>query len=307
MSGQEIKIGSRTIQADHLDKVIFPEEGITQGDLVDIYRKLAGTLLPHLEDRPLTMQRFPDGIDDQGFYQKEAPDYFPDWITRVSITVKGEGIEQPQVICDKEATLVYWIDQELVTPHVWLSRVNKLDHPDKLVFDLDPPNTDFAPVRTAAEYLHDLLEELGMVSFVMTTGSRGAHVVVPLDGCADFDAVREFAHNVAHVLARRHSDRLTVETRKEKRGDRLFLDYLCNAYGQTSVAPYAVRARRGAPVATPLDWGELSNSKVHSQSYTVKNILRRLGQKTDPWKGMMRHARSLSEPKHRLEELMKDG
>ncbi|MFW6115860.1 MAG: DNA primase small subunit domain-containing protein, partial [Chloroflexota bacterium] len=162
----------------------------------------------------------------------------------------------------------------------------------------------FEPVRLAAELLHDLLDNLRLVPYVMTTGSRGAHVVVPLDRSADFDTVRGFAKDVAEMLAQREPDRLTVEVRKDKRGDRLFLDYLRNAYAQNSVAPYALRAKPGAPVATPLDWDELSDPALDSQSYSVKNIFRRLGQKGDPWQQIMHHARSLSEPRNRLDDLM---
>jgi bifunctional non-homologous end joining protein LigD len=296
VSKRHIKVVSRTIQVANLDKVIFPNQGITQGDLMDYYRRIAGTMLPYLEGRPLTMQRFPDGIQNDGFYQRKAPDYFPDWIRRIAVEVEEDNAKHLQVICDSEATLVYLVDQGLVTPHVWLSQADKLHYPDKLIFDLDPPDSDFKPVRLAAESLHDLLDDLGLAVFVMTTGSRGAHVVVPLDRSADFDAVRGFAKDVAQVLAGREPDRLTVEARKDERGDRLFLDYLRNAYGQNSVAPYAVRAKPDAPVATPLDWEELSDPDLHSQSYTMKNVFRRLGQKEDPWKGMMRHARSLSDP-----------
>lgn len=303
MSEEKIKVGSRIIEVANLDKVMFPDQGITQGDLVDYYRRIAETMLPYLEGRPLTMQRFPDGIDGEGFYQKEAPHYFPDWIRRVSIEVKEDGRQQPQVICDDVATLVYLVDQGCITFHVWLSRADKLHHPDRLIFDLDPPDDDFEPVRSAAQSLHDVLEDIGLVPFVMTTGSRGLHVVVPLDRSADFDTVRSFARDLAGVLTKKKPDSLTTEMRKAKRGDRLFLDYLRNSYGQNSVAPYAVRAKPGAPVATPLDWDELSDPDLHSQSYTLENVFRRLGQKEDPWKGMMRHARSLSEPRQRLDEL----
>jgi bifunctional non-homologous end joining protein LigD len=285
---------------------MFPDEGITQGDLMEYYRRVAETMLPYLKGRPLTMQRFPDGIGDEGFYQKEAPDYFPDWIRRVSIEVKEEGQEQPQVICENVATLVYLVDQGCITPHVWLSRADKLTHPDRLIFDLDPPDDDFELVRSAAQSLREMLEGVGLLPFVMTTGSRGLHVVVPLDRSTDFDTVRSFAKNLAGVLAEREADRLTTKVRKDKRGNRLFLDYLRNSYGQNTVAPYAVRAKPGAPVATPLDWDELSDSNLHSQTYTLQNIFRRLGQKEDPWKGMMRHARSLSEPRRRLDNLIPD-
>ena len=302
MGEKRIEVGGRTIGAGNLDKVIFPGANITQGDLLDYYRRMAETMLPYMKGRPLTMQRFPNGIQHEGFYQRTASDYFPDWITQVSVKVEEKGEKQPQVICDSEATLVYLVDQGLITPHIWLSRADKLDHPDKLIFDLDPPDDDFSPVREAAQGLHALLEDLGLAVFVMTTGSRGAHVVVPLDRSADFDAVRDFAKDVAGVLAQQNSDRFTVETRKNKRQGRLFLDYLRNAYGQNSVAPYAVRAKPGAPVATPLDWEELSNTDLDSQRYTMENIFRRLGQKENPWKEMMRHARALDEPRDRLND-----
>ena len=301
MSEEQIKVGSRTIEVANLDKVMFPDEGITQGDLMDYYRRVSETMLPYLKGRPLTMQRFPDGIGEEGFYQKEAPDYFPDWIRRVSIEVKEEGQEQPQVICDDVATLVYLVDQGCITLHVWLSRADKLTHPDKLIFDLDPPDDDFELVRSAAQSLREMLESVGLLPFVMTTGSRGLHVVVPLDRSTDFDTVRSFAKDLAGILAEREADRLTTEVRKNKRGNRLLLDYLRNSYGQNTVAPYAVRAKPGAPVATPLDWDELSDSNLHSQTYTMQNIFQRLGQKEDPWKGMMRHARSLSEPRRQLD------
>ena len=304
MSEERIRVENRTIEAGNLDKVIFPDQDLTQGDLINYYRRMAETILPYLRNRPLTMERFPDGIERPGFYQKEAPDYFPDWITRASIMVEEECQEQPQVICDSEATLVYLVDQGLITPHVWLSRTDKLHHPDRLIFDLDPPDDDFEPVRFAAQTLRELLDDLGLAVFVMTTGSRGAHVVVPLDRSAEFDAVRDFAKGVSKVAARRHPDRLTVEARKNKREGRLFLDYLRNSYGQNSVAPYGVRAKPGAPVATPLEWDELSVPDLRSQSYTVENIFRRLGQKADPWAGMMRRARSLSEPQNRLDDLL---
>jgi bifunctional non-homologous end joining protein LigD len=304
MSPERITIGGRTFEADNLDKVIFPKERITQGDLLDYYRRIADTILPHLQGRPLTMQRFPDGIEEQGFYQKEAPDYFPDWIRRASIQLKGEDRAQDQVVCDDAATLAYLVDQGCITLHVWESRADKLDHPDRLVFDLDPPDPGFELVRQGAQALRDTVDEVGLVPFAMTTGSRGIHIVTPLDQSASFDTARAFARDLAELVAIRSPHRFTTEMRKADRGERLFLDYLRNAYGQTSVAPYAVRAKEGAPVATPMDWDELQDSSLHAQSYTVKNILRRLGQKKDPWRDMMQHARSLKEPRERLDAAM---
>lgn len=296
-------VGGHTIEVNRSEKVLFPEEGITKGDLIDYYERVADTMLPHMRDRPLTMQRFPDGIEDQGFYQKEAPDYFPDWIRRTVIHVEEDEEDQEQIVCDDKATLVYLANQACITPHIWLSRADKLHHPDKLIFDFDPADDEFGPIRWAAKALRDLLDEVGLPAFVMTTGSRGLHVVTPLDRGDDFDTVRAFARNVADLLAKRHADRLTTAQRKQKRERRLFVDYLRNSYAQNSVAPYAVRALTGAPVACPLDWDELGDPGMHARRYTMENIFRRLGQKEDPWQGMMRRARSLDEPREKLSEL----
>jgi bifunctional non-homologous end joining protein LigD len=294
MTDKKLEIGSHTVELSHLDKVLFPDDGITKGDLIDYYQRIANIMLPHLAEHPLSMQRFPNGIKAESFYQKETPDYFPDWIRRVSIEVKEDQRRQSQVVCDNVETLIYLANQACITLHPWLSRADQLNHPDKLIFDLDPPGDDFEVVRFAAQRLREMLQEEGLVPFVMTTGSRGLHVVAPLDRSADFDTVRAFVRQLAEDLARREPERLTTETRKDQRQGRVFVDYLRNAYGQTGVAPYTVRAKPGAPVATPLDWAELADSRLHSQSYTLRNIFHRLSQKADPWQNMMDHARSLN-------------
>jgi bifunctional non-homologous end joining protein LigD len=293
MSAKEIQIGSRTIEISNRQKVMFPKINFTKGDLIDYYGDIAQVMLPHMQDRPLSMERYPDGIEEEGFYAKEIPDYFPDWIDRAPVEVLESGETQLQVVCNQAAALVYLANQACITPHLWLSRRDRLHHPDKMIFDLDPPGDDFEPVRQAARLLRRALEEIQLPSFVMTTGSKGVHVVVPLDRSAEFDVVRAFAKDLAGAIAGQHPDSFTTETRKDERKGRLFLDYLRNSYAQTSVAPYALRAKPGVPVATPLDWDELENSDLHSQSYTVKNIFRRLGQREDPWRDMWRHARKL--------------
>lgn len=298
-----ITAGHHEVEVTSLDKVMFPDAGLTKGDLIDYYHRIAETMLPHVERRPLTMHRFPNGIGEPGFYQKEAPDYFPNWIDRVAVEVEEDQEIQHQVVCNNPATLVYLANQACITPHVWLSRTDKLDCPDKLIFDLDPPGGDFEMVRAAARALREMMQEVGLVPFVMTTGSKGLHVVAPLNRDTDFDAARAFARELAETLAGREPDRFTTETRKNKRRGRLFLDYLRNSYGQHGVAPYAVRAKPGAPIATPLDWDELANHDLHSQSYSMQNIFRRLGQKADPWRDIMGHARSLKEARERLEKL----
>lgn len=305
MGDRKITVGSHDIEISNLDKVFFPEESITKGDLIDYYRRIAPVMLPHLEERALMMHRYPDGISQQGFYQKEISDYFPDWVERTAVERKERGGSQTLVVCNNAATLVYLANQACITPHVWLSRRDKPEYPDKLIFDLDPPSVDFEPVWRGARFLKQILEEIGLTSFVMTTGSKGLHVMVPLDRKGHFDDVRTFASELADYLTRKEPELFTTEPRKDKRRDRLFLDYLRNAYAQTAVPPYAVRAKPGAPVAAPLDWHELESRAIHSSTYNIKNIFRRLGQKDDPWKMAMRKPESLDEPRKRLKDTRK--
>lgn len=307
MSDNQVQVNSRTVEISKPDKIMFPDSEITKRDLVDYYQKIAEKMLPHMREHPLNMQRFPDGIDGESFYEKAIPEYFPDWIDRADVNVKGKGEIQSQVVCNDAATLVYLADQACITSHIWLSQVDKLDYPDKMIFDLDPPGEDFEPVRFAARVLRDVLDEVELDSFLMTTGSRGLHVVIPLDRSADFDTTREFARDLVNVLAEQEPDRLTTEVRKDQRKERLFLDYLRNSYGQTSIPPYSLRARAGAPVAAPLDWEELNNPDLVSQTYNISNIFRRLGQKEDPWKDIFSHAQKLESHRKLLDKLMDQG
>jgi bifunctional non-homologous end joining protein LigD len=300
-----IRVGKYAVKLSNTDKVLFPGDSITKGDLIDYYRQIAVVMLPYIKDRPLVMHRFPDGIDAEGFYQQEVSDYFPDWIERVS--VKKEGGSISHVVCRNAATLVYLANQACITLHVWLSRQDRLNNPDQLIFDLDPPDKDFEPVREAAQLLRQFLQRLSLESLVKTTGSRGLHVIVPLDRSAGFDRVRSFARGVAETLSRLEPRKVTSELSKEKRKGRIFLDYIRNSYGQTAVAPYAVRARPGAPVATPLDWDELTEPHLNAQSYTIKNMLQRLSRRQDPWQGMWRRVYSLDKAEKKLEELKPTG
>lgn len=294
MSGPGVRsVDGRRIELSNLDKVFFPDAGITKGDIVDYYERIAEVMLPHMAGRIVSMHRWPDGLDGAEFFHKDVPGYFPDWIRTVSVEAEEDTLRQ--LVVDDAATLVYLAQQACLTPHVWLSRADRRRRPDRMVFDFDPPGdweAAFDDVRWAARELHGLLEDVGLEPFVMTSGSRGLHVHVPLDADADFDDVRALASDVADRLADRYPDRLTTEQRKAKRGDRIFIDVLRNAYGQTTVAPYAVRGRPGAPVATPLDWDELSRSGLSPRSYTVDNLFRRLGRKHDPWSRIDRHAAS---------------
>jgi bifunctional non-homologous end joining protein LigD len=290
------------VEISHPDKVLFPEDGVTKGDLVEHYERVAPYMLPHVKGRPVSMQRFPNGIDKPGFFQKEIPDYFPDWIERVEVAKRG-GKNIQVVTCNPD-TLVYLANQGCITPHVWLSRASKLNSPDRLVFDLDPSGGSFAGVRRAARQVGELLEELGLAPFAMVTGSRGIHVWAPLRPTADFDHVRAFARGAAEELVRRDPDHLTLEARKQNRGERILIDIMRDAYAQTVVPPYAVRPRRGAPVATPLRWAELSDTRLKPDKFTTRTIGKRLAQVGDPWSGISRHARTLAQPRRKLDRIL---
>lgn len=306
MTIKSIRVGERVIELSNADKVLFADSGVTEGELADYYLAVSPSMLPHLAGRPISMQRFPEGVDKPGFYAKEVPHYFPDWIDREQVEVLEKGEVQPQVVVNNAETLVYLADQACITPHTWLSRVGRLHYPDKLIFDLDPPES-FESARTAARWLRDLLDELGLVAYVMTTGGRGLHVGVPLDGREDFEMVRTFARAVGDALSARFPEQLTTETRKQARRGRLFLDYLRNAYAQTSVPPFAVRARAGAPVATPLAWDELDDPALNSHRYTLKNIHRRLGEVGDPWADFHKRGQPLGDARKNLARLADSG
>jgi bifunctional non-homologous end joining protein LigD len=294
------RFGRYTVETSNEDKVLFPRAGITKGDLMDYYDAIASRILPWLRHRPLVLERFPDGIEEEGFYQKQVAGHFPDWISTVRVEKSG-GETQELVVCDKKAALVFLANLGCVALHPWLCRTDRLDRPDQLVVDLDPPGDDFASVRDAARACRGLLHELELPSFVKTTGSKGVHIVVPLDREEGFDAVRDFARDAMEVLAARLPDVLTTELRKHQRRGRIFLDIARNAHAQTAVAPYAVRPLPGAPVATPLDWDELE--RVDARSFTTRNIPRRLARRGDPWHGRFRHAHGLGGPRRRLERL----
>ncbi|MGD8862023.1 MAG: non-homologous end-joining DNA ligase [Myxococcales bacterium] len=297
------RYGPYSVETSNEDKVLFPDAEITKGDLINYYDRIAERLLPHLRGRPLVMQRFPDGIEDDGFYHKQVSSHFPDWIETARVEVKGTGETQELVVCENRATLAFLANQGCVALHPWLSRADRLEHPDSLIIDLDPAGDDFQAVRRAAFHVRELLQELQLPAYVKLTGSRGVHVLVPLDRSADFDAVRRFARSAMDLLAARHPDSLTTEQRKDGRAGRLYLDVARNAYAQTAVAPWSVRPLPDAPVAAPINWDDLQNTDLGPRDYNVKNVFRRTARRDDPWAGMRSRAHGLQAARERLEKL----
>jgi bifunctional non-homologous end joining protein LigD len=262
-------------------------------------------MLPHLRGRPLMLERHPDGLDGPRFMQKNLQEHDPDWISRIEVPKEGGTVCHP--VCDDTATLVYLADQACLTLHRWLSRVDRIDRPDRMVFDLDPAGDSadsadgFDSVREAARLLGELLERIELPSALMTTGSRGVHVIVPLNGHHDFDEVREFARDVAETLTAEHPGDLTTAARKKDRGDRLYVDVQRNAYAQTAVAPFTVRARPGAPVATPISWDQLDDPELGPRRWTIDDAVEQA--RTEPWSGLPHRGRALGPARRRLDAL----
>jgi len=279
---ERFEIDGRTVELSRPEKVLFPKVGIRKRDLFEYYRRIFTVMSPHVRGRPITVERHPDGIEAAGFFQKNVPRSYPDWIERETLTAKESPVEY--LLIEHESTLAYLADQACTVLHAGLGRVAQPDRPDRLVFDLDPSDDrDLAGVRLAATALRRHLERAGLVPFVLSSGSRGAHIVCPLEPTTPFDDVRAFAKAMAEAVAAESPEQLTTEVRKAARKGRVFIDVLRNAYGQTSVVPYSVRATPNASIATPLDWREFEDAAWHPRRTTMKNLFRRLGQKADPW------------------------
>ncbi len=285
-------IDGHAITITHPDKVLFPDDGITKGELADYYQRIAPRMIPHVRDRPLHMNRFPGGIQWNPIQQKRVPDSFPAWIARATVDLQRGGTITHAMINDA-ATLVYLANYNMVTAHVWLSRIEAIGQPDQVMFDLDPADEDFGLVRSTALKLKDMLEELKLIPFVKTTGSRGLHVIAPITVGPSFEEVHLFADALAQRLAAADPAHLTTEFTKQKREGRLFLDVNRNAYAQTAVAPYAVRAKAGAPIAVPIDWSEVESDTLRPDGVGIRTVAKWLNGRDDPWKSTERSQKPL--------------
>lgn len=263
------------VEITHPEKIIFPQKKITKGDMAEYYNKIADRMLPFMKDRPLTLQRFPNGIKDAGFYQKSVADYFPDFIKTVEIDTE-EG-KNTQIICNDKRTLLYLVNQGTVSFHIWLSRKDKLRQPDKVVFDLDPPEDSFAKVKEAAKVVRNYFKKQKKDPHLMTTGQSGFHLFYSVRRGKDFDDIKKEARKVAEEVTKLRPDLLTTKIRKDQREGKIFVDYLRNAYAQTSVCPYSLRPNEEAGIATPLEWEELSKLES-AATYHFENIFKRIGQ-----------------------------
>ena len=285
----------------HPEKVMFPDDGITKGDLAKYYETIAPLMLPHLKGRPVTMERYPAGIGKKGFWQKDVSKGFPEWLERVAVP-KKDGVVHHPVVTDLRSLL--WVtNQNTITHHVWISRVPELYYPDICVFDLDPSRDDPPSVRAAAIGLRDLLDELGLPSWIKTTGSKGFHIVVPLDGKSNISEVARFAGTVGRLFVSRAPEHLTQEFSKVDRQGRIYVDTGRNGYSATFAAVYTVRAKPGAPVSAPCTWEEVEKGKVNPDSFTLRNLPARIKKTGDLWAEMLRKRPSLKKPIGRLKRM----
>jgi bifunctional non-homologous end joining protein LigD len=287
----------------HPEKVLFPEDGITKGELAAYYEAIAPALLPHIRNRPVTMERYPAGIGTKGFWQKDVSKGFPDWLERVTVPKKDGTVHHP-LVTDLRS-LLWVVNQNTITPHVWVTRAPDLYHPDLCVFDLDPSHDDEPDVlRHTALSLRDLLTGLGLPSLVKTSGSKGFHIVVPLDGKAQTDEVERFAHAVGRLMVQRDPQHLTQEFSKADRGGRIFVDTGRNGWSATFAAAYAVRAKAGAPVSAPCTWEEVERGEVGPRTFTLKTMPARFANVGDLWSKLTRGGRSLTRAQARLRKLV---
>jgi bifunctional non-homologous end joining protein LigD len=286
---ETVVAGARRIEISHPEKALFTRPKITKLELARHYERVAAAMVPHLRDRPLALQAFPNGIEEPGFFMKSVPKYFPDWIATATVPKRGGTLTQ--VLANDAATLVYLAGQNVITPHVWLSRADQPDRPDRLILDFDPsPGVSFAEVRAAARDAGERLRDAGLRPYAMVTGSRGVHVACPLRRGPSFPEVHGFARALAEAMVADDAKHLTLEWHRAERGRRIYVDVNRVAYAQHAVAPYGVRPRRRGPVAMPITWDELSDPQLKPDRWTIRDAAARLDSDGDAWAGIGRRA-----------------
>lgn len=302
-----ISVGQQVISLTNLDKVYWPDEGYTKGDLIRYYYEISKHILPYLKDRPLILKRYPSGIKGPFFHQHDT-DEAPGYARAIALEVKdnGGGHTVNYVVGGNLPTLLYLANLGAIECHPWHSRTKNLDRPDWLVFDLDPgKGVRFKTICEAAIRVREVLSRAGLNSYAKTSGSRGMHVYVPLKPAHSYEQVAEFAEQVATIVAGEMPDAATVErSLKKRRSGQIYVDHMQNARGKSVVAPYSVRPRAGATVSAPLDWHEVERKEITPQDFTIKNIAERLAKKGDLFKLVLNNKQSLSRAMENMDALI---
>jgi bifunctional non-homologous end joining protein LigD len=262
---------ARRIAWTNLDKIFWPEDGYTKGDLIEFYRAISPWILPYLKDRPLVLTRFPDGIHGKSFFQKDAPGFAPEWLRTEKIYSDQSNRELSYFVCDDESALLYVANSASIPLHIWASRIGSLEQPDWCILDLDPKDAPFSSVVTVARFVHELCNEIELPAFVKTSGSSGLHVLIPLGRQLTFDQTRTLGELVARVVVAELPDIATIVRLPAKREGKVYIDYLQNGHGKLLVAPFSVRPLPGAPVSTPLDWSEVDDT-LDIRAHTIRTV-----------------------------------
>ena len=280
---KEIQVEGKIINITHPKKVLFPRDNITKWNLTNYYLKIADCILPFIRNRPLTINCFPSGINEVGFYRQHALENLPDWFSTYELKRKTE-CQVNHILCQNKASLIYLVNQNMITIHRWLSTIENPENPEILIIDIDPPKDKFYLACKAAKLVQFHLKAIGYQPYLMTTGSRGLHVISKAKKDSHFEQIREILYNITSAIAADYPEEFSVDVRKKGRKDLVYLDITRNAYGQTSVAPFSVRAKDGAPIATPVAWEELEDVTLNSTKYNINNIFNRLDNlKQNPW------------------------
>lgn len=298
-ASSKVEINGRTVILTHLDKVFWPQEGYKKAELIQYYCEASPYLIPHLQERPLVWTRYPDGIQNNSFYQKNAPPNLPDWVGTFTYYSKDSDRDIRFIVVSDAADLVWLANQASLEMHPWLSRTAVPDYPDFVVIDLDPsPGNTFKQVVKVAWTVKHILDELELRSFIKTSGSEGLHIYIPVENKYNYKQIREFAQPVAAAACHLVPELATIERTVNKRGSLIYVDYLQNGRGQTLCAPYSVRPRPGAPVSCPLHWEEIDH--IEPAQFTIKTILPRLVQYGDLFAPVLNDKQSLVDAQERL-------
>jgi len=282
-----LKMGKISLHLTNQNKIFFPDDGITKGDLVNYYNSLSAFILPYLKDRPQSMNRFPNGINGASFYQKDVDvEKIPSWLKTEKIYSESNDKHIDYLVCNDTAALLYMANLGCIELNPWNSTIKKIDRPDWAVIDLDPAKNDFKEVVKTALAVKEIMDELETECYCKTSGATGLHIYIPLEAQYNYDSAKLFSEIIANKVVNRLPKTTSVVRTLEKRGNKIYIDFLQNRKGQTLASPYSVRPRAGATVSTPLEWGEV-NEKLSPSQFTIKNVLKRLDQKGDLWKPVL--------------------
>lgn len=291
---KNVKISNHEVKLTNLDKVLWPEDGFTKGDLINYYIDISPFLLPHLANRPFVMSRYPNGIEKEYFYQKDCPDYAPDWIQTFPIYTENKDKDVYYIICNNLETLVWLANQACIEMHPWLAKINNINCPNIAVFDLDPmPPLGFHDALEIAPFVKQALKEFGLEGYPKISGSTGVHVYVPLKQVYTYQQIKEFVHYICRFINKVYPQKTTMERLIENRTGKIYLDYLQNTSGKTMACHYSVRPHKGAPVSTPLTWDEVEKGNVSPEKFNIKTVLERVKETGDLYKELLSKAQSL--------------